>query len=270
MLKYLFSNRLFIGALAFFVLMVVGGTLYMRHVKQQSARELAETNERIKALTKNPPATVQVPVGDTSQGGHSHGDEEHADPHKPPQTAQLPVLESGKEGPIKLPIPSGIVPDWAAMSPDELAAAIEAIEKRHVAAPNGYYYKRESDGSLLRDESGYPTLHKIGEPAFKVVKDIGFAPTREEYAYYQSVQQELVEAQAIGNSSEIERLQGELQHMYNTYRGEIPTISYSIQTTDPNADIEALHKYAASRATRLRYEAYRKSGFEYLIPTESQ
>ena len=88
MLKDVFSNRLLIGALAFFVLIVVGGTLYLRHVESQSARALAETQERIRALTEKQNPTAEAPVGETSQGGH--GDEWHADPHKPPQTAQLP------------------------------------------------------------------------------------------------------------------------------------------------------------------------------------
>ncbi len=39
MLKDVFSNRLFIGVLAFFVLCVGGSLLYMQHVSKQSARE---------------------------------------------------------------------------------------------------------------------------------------------------------------------------------------------------------------------------------------
>lgn len=126
------------------------------------------------------------------------------------------------------------------------------------------------DGSLLLDEKGSPILHKIGEPDFKVGTEIGFAPTREEYAHYQRVEQELAEAEATGNTSEVERIQRELQHMRNTFLGEVPAISYTLQTNDPNADIAALHKYAASKSTRLAYEEYRKLGLEYLIPIESQ
>ena len=74
MLKDLFRNRLFIGALAFFVFCVVGSLLYMQHVEQQSARELAETQKRIKAGTEKPPATAQARVEDTSQGEDVHVD----------------------------------------------------------------------------------------------------------------------------------------------------------------------------------------------------
>ena len=81
MLKNLFSNRLFIGALAFFVLMVVGSTLYLQHVEKQSAR----ANERLKVLTEKQQQqpTAEVPVGETSQGGDIHADGiRHTEPHK--------------------------------------------------------------------------------------------------------------------------------------------------------------------------------------------
>ena len=249
-----------------FIVAIAGVGLYL--LATQPPKDPIVIYKAVEPIEKptQQPTTAQVPVGDTSQGGHDGL-------HEAPPTAGIsePVtpVSPEKPGPIVLPIPSGIVPDWTAMSPDELAAAIEAIERRHVAAPDGYYYQRNPDGRLLHNENGYPTLHKIGEPDFKVVKEIGFAPTREEYARYQQVQQEFAEAQAIGNTREVERLQRELQHMRDTFVGEIPTISYSLQTNDRYADIAALHKDAASRATRLRYEAYRKSGFEYLIPTES-
>ena len=106
MLKDLFSNRLLIGALAFFVLIVVGGMLYMRHVENQSARELVETQERIKALTEKQNPTAEAPVGDTSQGGHVHPDGTwHAEPHAPVEVSEAvvdtsePVQVSGISAP---------------------------------------------------------------------------------------------------------------------------------------------------------------------------
>ena len=84
MLKDVFSNRLFIGALAFFVLCVCGSLLYMQHVEKQSARELAETQEHINQLTETQKPPVEVPEGDTSQGGHTHADGTfHAAPEDP-------------------------------------------------------------------------------------------------------------------------------------------------------------------------------------------
>ena len=78
MLKELFSNRLFIGALAFFILCVVGGTLYISHVEKQGAEELATDEDPVKQPTEKqqakPTETAKTPVGDTSQGGHFHAD----------------------------------------------------------------------------------------------------------------------------------------------------------------------------------------------------
>ncbi len=90
MLKDLFSNRLFIGALAFFVLCVCGSLLYMQHVKKQTAEDLAAHKERIKELTSEQKPTTEAPVGDTSQGGHVHADGTwHGEPHETPSPAEV-------------------------------------------------------------------------------------------------------------------------------------------------------------------------------------
>ena len=57
MLKALFSNRLFIGALAFFVLCVGGSLLYQQHVERQTAMSI---EERIKAIEDG---VIQPPEG---------------------------------------------------------------------------------------------------------------------------------------------------------------------------------------------------------------
>ena len=85
MLADIFKNRLFIGALVFFILCVIGGTLYIGYVEQRGAKKLAEAEERIKQLTeKQQQPTAKAPVGDTSQGGHLHSDGTfHAEAHDP-------------------------------------------------------------------------------------------------------------------------------------------------------------------------------------------
>lgn len=92
MLKVLFNNRLFIGALAFFILCVGSSLLYWQHVERQGAEELAETQERVKKLTeKQKPTTTEVLIGDTEQGGHFHEDGTwHADTR---ETEVLPLAE---------------------------------------------------------------------------------------------------------------------------------------------------------------------------------
>ena len=155
MLKDLFSNRLFIGALAFFVLIVVGGTLYLQHVEKQSEREFAETQERLKAFTEkqNRKPIAEVPEGDTSQGGHWHGDEWHADPHDTPgDRPVLPPLQTPETPQFVRPVSdtqdvtiadrvaaSGDVPDRAeleAMSDERLSELMDAsYEKARELSP---------------------------------------------------------------------------------------------------------------------------------------
>ena len=90
MFRALFSNRLFMGVLVFFVLMVVCGTLYMRHVERQTQHAPESTRDTVKWLNEPkqapPPKTdtTKVPESDTSQGGHWHGDEWHSEPHETP------------------------------------------------------------------------------------------------------------------------------------------------------------------------------------------
>ena len=176
MLKDLFSNRLFIGALAFFVLMVVGGTLYLQHVEKQTAEDLAAHEERIKEFTSEQKPTTETPVGDTSQGGHVHNDGNwHEGPHETPATpvespsvgtpaGDVSVPFAGSNVPFNDPYlrmvdgftvtsrfaimmaPPGVGPDWASMSVEELADAIATINRTHgivlgeLSPPDGYKY----------------------------------------------------------------------------------------------------------------------------------
>ena len=95
MLKDLFSNRLFIGALAFFVLMIVGGTLYLRHIQRQDQIALERTQEQLKQWKAQQKQTPKVPEGDTSQGGHFHSDGTwHDQPHETPAVTPEAAFES--------------------------------------------------------------------------------------------------------------------------------------------------------------------------------
>ena len=99
MLKELFSNRFFIGALACFILCVVGGTLYISHVEKQGAEELATDENSVKQVTEKqqqqPP--VKAPVGDISRGGHFHEDGTwHSEPHEASVTTAERLTEKQK------------------------------------------------------------------------------------------------------------------------------------------------------------------------------
>lgn len=104
----LLSNRLFIGALTFFILTIVGGTVYLKHVEHQTQIELERTEEIVKRLNKSNTTSAemsQVPeikktsltaVEDTSQGGHWHGEEWHTSEHS---IEENPLSTTHKETP---------------------------------------------------------------------------------------------------------------------------------------------------------------------------
>ena len=111
MLKDLFSNRLFIGALAFFVLCVAGSLIYMQYENQKGAEYAAETQDRVEqwnAKQKEQPPSEAPVVDQPERVGHFHPDGTwHGEPHAP--GAQLstdagdtptPVASSPRTGPL--------------------------------------------------------------------------------------------------------------------------------------------------------------------------
>ena len=124
MLKDLFSNRLFIGALAIFIFCVGGSLLYMQHVQRVDAEKLAETQARVRQWNeKQNPTTAEVPEGETSQGGHVHADGTfHAEPH------DAPVVEVSESEVSADVLAAPVVVQQADTQID--AATLESAERR--------------------------------------------------------------------------------------------------------------------------------------------
>ncbi len=167
MLKELFSNRLFIGALAFFILCVVGGTLYMSHVEKQGAEELATDEDRVKQVTEKQQQqqpTAKAPVGDTSRGGHFHEDGTwHAEPHTPIDTAD----------------------SRASAVSDISIEELEFWKKLGVAPPpQGHSYAELADGTMRLQKKNVPIVSvTIGTaPEF----NLGWLPD-DAYYYYDAL-----------------------------------------------------------------------------------
>ena len=224
------------------------------------------------------PTQPQAPVGDTSQGGHFHADGTwHEGPHDAhaPTPVELdhivvPPLSEGSQGesiPLRtVSIPDGIDKDWASMPSEELATAIKAIDEHRVDAPEGYYYKRNSDGTALLDENGYPILHKRNEPFFTIHWVQGFRPTPEQYAEYKKLSKKYHEIRANTVSSpELDRLSAQMDEMRQTYVGPIPTIGKSWAIEAEDFDLKAFLSRYEGLSKELRREAYRKAGLDYLI-----
>ena len=170
MLKDLFQNRLFIGALAFFVLCVCGSLLYMQHVAQQGAEELAETQDRVAQWNEKQKPTTEGKAGDTSQGGHFHADGTwHAEPHAPmeqPPTAQVseppaPVQTQNasqvQQSSQQRMLPEDILsPEYIAMVKKAVQTSIDLFDKRD---ENGLYLPELSDATNLITEARGDAQH---------------------------------------------------------------------------------------------------------------
>lgn len=259
MLKDLFQNRLFIGALAFFIFCVGGSLLYMWHVEQQGAEYDAETQDRVKQWnekqTKQP--TAKAPVVETSKGEDFHVSQPPEPPIDAPPVVQSKPDVSAPVGsayrPFKDPYqrmvngftvtsnyalmlaPPGVGPDWASMSAEELADAIAAINSRnpseHLRPPKGYKYSfggtiaLSNGGGLWLDDNGYPILTKEDTPAYEINWTEGFRPPPDVYADYKALHKRYMEIHLkTGSSSspEMDRIRAEERALEAMYRGRIP------------------------------------------------
>ena len=70
--------------------------------------------------------TIQAPIGDTSQGGHWHGDQWHAEPHAPVEVSEAEVSADRQDAPDVLAAP--VVAEQANTQID--AATLESAERR--------------------------------------------------------------------------------------------------------------------------------------------
>ena len=238
MLKDLFSNRLFIGALAFFILCVGGSLLYYQHVKGQTARELAETRERLKPLTSEHKPPPEASVGETSQGGH-------------PQETVSPIHTIvSAEKPSRF---DPVADKMGLMSAEEIEAQ-EKAERDFYASfgleppPPGYRYAKVGDGP--------PKLVKNKDPIINVAWGEGYGN------YHQLTAVELVRyscLMGIDDPSVIRRYglsQEEVdlglawkQELYEKTKGPRPTITaqLSYPSSDPLTDDEKEALYQRMR-----------------------
>ena len=249
MLKELFRNRLFIGALAFFLLMVVGGTLYIWHIERQGSEYAAETQDRVKPLTKNPQPTAEAPVGDTSQGGHwKSGDKGHAEQRDTPQVTSSPVSPDDK-----FAVPA----NWDQLSPEE----------RRKRFRDGYYAEWGDEPSWdgeyrhVYDKKGRIRRHYRNRALMTNYETrIGFAPPPNVLQQYRQLQTEFHRAEHAGDTKKTETLLAEMQEMVDNYQGELPARPYAYATYGKFSPEDGIsYKEEATR------EVYQLMGIEHLF-----
>ncbi len=241
MLANIFTNRLFIGALAFFVLCVGGSLLYMQYVKTQRVKVISESEDFQQWWTERntPPQTGTAEVVKSDEARQaSEGVVE-------PAVIAAPTDEPETDN----------TPDFWSLSPEVRQQIFDQFyhQRGLNPPPKGYEYVWKDIGVVLLDENGDPVLKKEGEPWVTVKYGIGFAPTLEEYERYEQLQEDLGWADSRGDVAESDRL-----------RAEIEALEASVQRMRPiSAMATAVGAEESSKMSRRRKEKYNAALREY-------
>ncbi|RKU09842.1 hypothetical protein C6501_14705 [Candidatus Poribacteria bacterium] len=267
-----------------FVFMTVRNRAEIRQLKEGTAaaeKPLEDSNKRkpVAKADEQPPAEpgfkwvwhndhwdkVPIDAPDTWQGEPHTVDVSTPAPVPVSVKTHLPLLVEIENPIIKKQIllrtinVDGIDIDWASLSPDELAETIAKLERREITEPAGYYYRRRSDNSLLFDESGYPILHKIGEPFISVAWTMEFRPPQEVYEEYRQLARR---RNLLDPSPELDNIRAQMEEMRRTYAGPLP-VTFGISCA--GNDIDAQVKRAHETIDQLKAGFFRQLGIEYLL-----
>ena len=248
MLKNLFSNRLFIGALAFFILCVVGSLLYQQHVYKETDKALAET----KAFQRWWKARQATPPSDATETPKSEAVEAVEAVASPVNDPSVDEAETEN------------FPDFASLSPEERQQIYDQFYIRNglKPPPKGYKYVWKDEGVARLDEDGNPILLKEGDPWVEVKMGIGFAPTLEEYERYEQLREDYEWADTRGEVAKAQRLAAEIEALEASVQRMRP-ISMTSFWSGPTGTQD---KARSRRIAREKYNAaLREHGLAHLI-----
>jgi hypothetical protein len=194
MFKDLFSNRLLIGALVFFMLCVCGSLLYQQHVYKQTDKALSETDEFLrwwKAGHATPPS----------------------DATEPPKSEAVETVASPVNAPSVDEAETENFPDFRSLSPEQQQQIFDQFYIQHglKPPPKGYEYVWKDEGVARLDEDGNPILLKKGDPWVEIKMGIGFAPTLEEYQRYEQLREDYEWADTRGEVAKAKRLAADIE-----------------------------------------------------------
>ena len=273
MLRELFSNRLFIGALAFFVLCVGGSLLYMHYDRQRGAAELAKNQERIKELTERQtpqPTETEADIAEQTPQGHFHADGTfHAEPHETRAHAANP---DSSADPFANTIP---IYDSATMRRLEIEKRNAFYKERFGLGPppEGYGYLLIDGNEVVLNPDGTPVLQQIELPdgtrmEYEIELREGFAPTREQWEHYQQLKQDREVALHREDRAEAARIQTEITQIEETARGLGPFGGSGSWMIPTHLDTAAYRARLNKMEKELKNKALIHMGMEYLIRPE--
>ena len=251
MLKDLFQNRLFIGALAFFVLCVGRSLLYQQHVYKETDKALAETEE-FQQWWEERQETEQPAVSEVPKSDMVSEDVGISDTVSAPPEDQQPEAQQGD------------FPDFWSLSPEEQQQIYDQFYIQHglKPPPKGYKYVWKDEGVARLDENGNPILLEEGDPWVEIKMGIGFAPTLEEYERYEQLREDHGWAESRGEVAEAERLAAEIEALEASVQRMRPISKMWIWSGPTGTQDEA----RSWRIAREKYNAaLREHGLAHLI-----
>ena len=273
MLKDLFSNRLFIGGLVFFIFCVAVSLFYMQYVQRMDAEKLAETQERVKQWNErqNPQQTeTEADVAEQTPQGHVHADGTfHAEPHETVSHAANPDASAD---PFANTIP---IYDSATMRKLEIEKRNAFYKERFGLGPppEGYGYLLIDGNEVVLNPDGTPVLQQMELPdgtrmEYEIEMIMGFAPTREQWERYQQLKQDREVALHREDRAEAARIQTEITQIEKTARGLVPRGGSGSWMIPGHLDTPAYQAKLSKMEDELTNKALIHMGMEYLIRPE--
>lgn len=235
--------------LTLFVIAVLSISGYLFYQSQQTP----ELNATRGVVQTSDTAIEKVPVGDTSQGGHWHGDEWHAEPHTVPtqklETSTQSVgrsLEAGDANNVDEKL-------FHELTPKERAKIWEAAYRENMdgASPPPGYIK-------AAEEKLQAILKSMDEPRVIVQIVTGFAPNQEQLVRYLELREQLREARARGEHTEADIIQLAMDRLEAQAQGDVPLITGSWSNATAKSKVVQAMK-------ERNDQAYRELGLGHMV-----
>ena len=241
--------------LTLFVIAVLGINGYFLYLSQQPP-QLSGAPAPPVPKTSEPPAQPKPAVGDTSQGGHWHGDEWHADPHDTPAPAQMETPQSAKMDDSSLKAADVNNFDdklFHELTPEARAKLWEAAYRENMGGAS------PPPGSLKAAEEELQRIIKsMDEPRVHIRTITGFAPNRAQLARYLALQEQLRDARSRGVLTEADRILSEIEAVEVEAQGDVPQVIVSWTGKKARSKVAQVRKKATE-------QAYRDFGLEHLL-----
>ena len=296
-----------------FLVVIVGvGLYYLQTRPPKDPIVIVKPVEPIeKPTAEKSSVEIEAPVSDTPQDGHFHADGTwHDGPHETPTPVDSPSVVPPKPE-VSAPVgsgarpfhdpyfrmmngfaitsefamaiaPSGVGPDFAAMSAEELADAIETINSHtgyppgDLWPPEGYHYARGgttvlSDGeNIWLDDNGHPILKKDHTPFYEIIWSEGFRPPPDVYADYKGLDKQHIRALINEMPEEAARLSTEMAAMRQMYSGRVPSGNWASGSSPSGMQPHIYYAQFSWARDQMQRSAYESEGIDYLMDRYSR